>query len=74
MAALIPYGPRLARANEALLTHRSQVDASNEFWQFFDIMRGLEGSGEAYLFAAGQPFPSGAGRADDLFAGLDLST
>ncbi len=74
VAALIPYGPRLERANAALFAHRSQVDAANEFWQFFDIMRRLEGSGEAYLFAAGQPFPSGDGPADDLFAGLDLHT
>ena len=72
--AIVPYGDYLQQATEALLVHRSQVDATDEFWQFFDIMRHLEGSGEAYLFAAGQPFPPCDGPVDDLFSGLDLST
>ena len=73
LAAVIPYGAYLERATKALLAHRSQVSANQEFWQFFDIMRNLDGSGEAYLFAAGEPFPAGDGPADDLFLGLDLT-
>lgn len=72
IVAVVPYGQYLTQATEALLAHRSQVDASNEFWKFFDIMRRLEGAGEAYLYASGTPFPVGEGPAEDLFAGLDL--
>lgn len=72
IVAVVPYGQYAAQASEALLAHRSQVDPGNEFWQFFEIMRGLEGSGEAYLYAAGVPFPRSEGPAEDLFAGLDL--
>lgn len=72
VVAVIPYGQYLPQATEALLAHRSQVDPANEFWQFFDIMRHLEGSGEAYLFVTGKAFPPGDGPADDLLAGLDL--
>ncbi|MCC2593970.1 N-acetyl-1-D-myo-inositol-2-amino-2-deoxy-alpha-D-glucopyranoside deacetylase [Tessaracoccus sp. OS52] len=72
IAAVVPFGQYAPQASAALLAHRSQVDSSNEFWQFFEIMRGLDGSGEAYLYAGGVPFPAGDGPAEDLFAGLDL--
>lgn len=73
IVAVVPYGQYVTQATEALLAHRSQVDATNEFWQFFEIMRRLDGAGEAYMFAAGQPFPKGDAPATDIFAGLDLN-
>ncbi|WP_040161149.1 N-acetyl-1-D-myo-inositol-2-amino-2-deoxy-alpha-D-glucopyranoside deacetylase [Nigerium massiliense] len=72
IAAVVPYGENLSKATQALLSYRSQVSEDADFWQFFQIMRELEGSGEAYLYVAGIPFPPSDAPADDLFAGLDL--
>ncbi|MDO5734863.1 MAG: N-acetyl-1-D-myo-inositol-2-amino-2-deoxy-alpha-D-glucopyranoside deacetylase [Propionibacteriaceae bacterium] len=73
VAAVIPYGDYLQQCTDALLAHRSQVNPDQDFWQFFSIMRGLPSAGEAYILAAGQPFPHTDALPDDLFAGLDLS-
>ncbi len=73
IAAVVPYGEYLQLSTDALLSHRSQVDPDQDFWRFYTIMRKMPSSGEAYLLAAGQPFPVSTLPADDLFAGLDLS-
>ncbi len=70
IVAVVPYGQYLEQAHAALFAHRSQVDPQHDFWRFFDIMRRLEGSGEAYLYAGGLPFPESDHPAEDLFAGL----
>jgi len=71
IAAVIGYGDYLETAREALASHRSQVNVEDDFWRFFEIVRVLPGAGEAYVLAAGTPFPEGDGPADDLFAGLE---
>lgn len=71
IVAVVDYGEYEERCVAALRAHRSQVDPDNEFWQFFEIIRGLPGSGEAYLYAGGKPFPPSDGPATDIFAGLD---
>lgn len=69
--AIVDYGRFIEQCRKALLSHRSQVDGEHEFWKFFSLMQQQQGAGEAYLFAAGTPFPTEA-VASDLFAGLDL--
>lgn len=71
VAAVIPYTGREEKCFQALAAHRSQVDVDSPLWQAFSFIRTVEGSGEAYRFAAGVPFPEG-GPADDLFAGLGV--
>ncbi|MFT3888138.1 MAG: N-acetyl-1-D-myo-inositol-2-amino-2-deoxy-alpha-D-glucopyranoside deacetylase [Arachnia sp.] len=70
IVAVVETGPWLDACRRALGSHRSQVNTEDAFWQFYSIMQELPGAGEAYLLAAGTPFP-GEGRASDLFDGLD---
>lgn len=70
IVAVVELQPWLDVCRRALLTHRSQVDPTAPFWQFFAIMQELPRAGEAYLLGAGQPFPPGDGPAGCLFDGL----
>ena len=70
IVALIETAPWLDICRRALGSHRSQVDIEHPFWQFYQIMQELPGSGEAYLMGAGEPFPKGDGLASCLYAGL----
>lgn len=72
IVAVIETAPWLEKCRAALDSHRSQVDPSHPFWQFYRIMQELPGSGEAYLLGGGKPFPPSDGPVDDLFAGLDV--
>ena len=74
VAVIVPYGEYLKQSTDALLAHRSQVDPEQDFWRFFTIMRNLPSAGEAYLWAGGQRFPESDAPAEDLFAGLDLTS
>lgn len=69
--AIVPMGEYREKAAKALFVHRSQVDAEHEFWKFYSLMQQQTDAGEAYLFAAGTPFPEGE-VASDLFVGLPL--
>ena len=68
--AVIETAPWLEVCRAALASHRSQVNTEDDFWQFYRIMQELPGAGEAYLLAAGRPFPASDAPASDLFAGL----
>lgn len=70
--AMIPTGPWLDVCRRALSNYRSQVDTGHPFWQFFQIMQSLPGSGETYLLGWGEPFPESDELAKDLFEGLSL--
>lgn len=70
--AVVPYGDYLQQCTDALLAHRSQVDPEQDFWRFYTLMRQLPIAGEAYLLAAGDPFPQSDAPADDIFAGLGI--
>ena len=72
VAAVVPYGEHLQQCTDALLAHRSQVNPDQDFWKFFSIMRALPMAGEAYILAAGEPFPPGDTPSEDLFTGLGL--
>lgn len=70
IVAIIETRPWLETCRKALANYRSQVDLSQPFWQFFQIVQQLPGAGEAYQLGYGEPFPAGEVPADDLFAGL----
>ena len=70
IVAVIETAPWLEVCRAALASHRSQVNTEDDFWQFYRIMQELPGAGEAYLLAAGRPFPASDVPASDLFAGL----
>ena len=70
VVAVIETGPYLDICRRALANYRSQVDTSQPFWQFFQIVQELPGAGEAYMLGFGQPFPVSDGPAADLFEGL----
>lgn len=71
IACRIAFEPYFRQCTDALLTHRSQVRAEDQFWDFFQRMRQTPGAGEGYRFVSGVPFPAGE-VATDLFAGLDI--
>lgn len=71
--AVIETGPWLEVCRKALANYRSQVDTTHPFWQFFQIMQELPGSGETYLLGYGLPFPASEVPSTDLFEGIAVS-
>ena len=70
---MIETGPWLEVCRKALANYRSQVDTTHPFWQFFQIMQELPGSGETYLLGYGLPFPDSEVPSTDLFEGIAVS-
>ena len=72
IACVVPFGEFYDVTRKALGAHKSQVNMDDVFWRFHGIVNQMEGSGEAYAFASGVPFPPSKRTHDDLFAGLEL--
>jgi N-acetyl-1-D-myo-inositol-2-amino-2-deoxy-alpha-D-glucopyranoside deacetylase len=71
VAAAIDGTPWVGRKLDAMRAHASQITEDGPFFAASRLLGESQWSEEAYLFAAGVPFPDSDGWADDLFAGLD---
>ncbi len=69
---VVPIGEFYDVTRKALASHPSQVDVEDPFWRFHGIVNQLDGAGEAYVYAGGEPFPPSEVPHQDLFVGLDL--
>lgn len=63
----VPIGEFRDQKLAALAAHHSQVRLDDPFWQ---LMTTLDGLGESFILASGEPVPP---QASDLFAGLALT-
>lgn len=73
IAAVVNAPEHVAAKLAAFRAHRTQIPADSAFFTMADVLGDEAWAEEAYLFAAGEPFPAGTGEravAGDLFAGL----
>lgn len=71
VAAVIDGTRWIDRKLDAMRAHATQISEDGPFFAASRVLGESQWSEEAYLFAAGVPFPESDGWTDDLFAGLD---